>query len=54
MSASATIKNNAIEQALVELVRAHRTEFEGLVANACTDRGLRYDSDWLDRYYRGM
>ena len=54
MSAEEAIRNNAIEQALADLVRAHRTEFEGLVSNACTERGLRYASGWLDRYYRGM
>lgn len=48
------IRNDAIEHALVELVQAHRTEFEGLVTAACADRGLRYNSEWLDRYYRGM
>jgi hypothetical protein len=54
MSAETLIRNDAIQQALTELVRGHRTEFEGFVTQACVERGVRYDSDWLDRYYRGM
>lgn len=47
-------RNDAVEQALHNLVVSHRTEFEELVSSACDERGLRYTSEWLDRFYKGM
>ena len=47
-------RNDAIEQAITELIASHRTEFEQLVSSACEERGLRYTSAWLERFYKGM
>jgi len=54
MNPEELFRNDAIEEALQQLVVSHRTEFEQLVSSACEDRGLRYTSAWLDRFYKGM
>ena len=46
--------DDAIQEALTTLVQSHRTEFEQLISSGCNDRGMRYNSAWLDRFYKGM
>ena len=54
MSEEAWTIEEAFEESIAKLIQAHRTEFESLTQRAFESRGLRYSSEWMDRYYKGM